>query len=112
MYLGQEDLYDQMTSSVRNARLFDQIYSRIAIKRDRIFVEKNDVDLIVKSLWPRGFGRNETKFLRHKARQKGHLRNVTYLLELFAEIKQGNAGLTDMEALAEAEKFLMQKEKK
>jgi len=108
VYLGQEDLYDQMTSNVRNTRLFDQIYSRIAIKRDRVLIEKNDVKMVIKSLWPREFGRDEMTFLHQKARQKGHLRNITFLLELFAEIRQGNPGLTDMEALAEAEKFLMQ----
>ena len=112
MYLGQEELYNQMTGDTTKARLFDQIYSRIAIKRDRIHIKRNDVRLIVESLYPRGFGKDEMDYLYHKAREKGHLRNVTFMLEMYLEIKKGQPGLTDIEALMAAEKFLMQKEAK
>jgi len=111
VYLGQEELYNQMTGDTNKARLFDQIYSRIAIKRDRIKISKNDVEMIIDSLYPRGFGKDEMDYLYHKAREKGHLRNVTFMLEMFLEIKIKQPTLTDIEALMAAEKFLMQKER-
>jgi len=111
VYLGQEELYTQMTGDTNKARLFDQIYSRIAIKRDRIKISKNDVKLIINSLYPRGFEKDEMEYLYRKAREKGHLRNVTYMLEMFMEMKKQQPSLIDMEALIAAEKFLMQKER-
>jgi len=111
VYLGQEELYNQMTGDTNKARLFDQIYSRIAIKRDRVKVLKKDVKLIIDSLYPRGFGKDEMDYLYSKAREKGHLRNVTFMLEMFLEIKQKHPSLTDIETLMAAEKFLMQKER-
>ena len=39
-----------------------------------------------------------------------HLRNVTHMLEMFLDVRRGNPELTDMEALAAAEEFLLQKE--
>jgi len=109
VYLGQEDLYNQMTGKTDKARLFDQIYSRIAIKRDRIRTEREDVKRIVESLYPGRLGKNELDFLAAKGKEKGRLRNVTHLVEMFISVRRNNPGMTDMEALAAAESFLMQK---
>ena len=112
VYLGQEELYHQMTGNTNKARLFDQIYSRIAVKRDRVYVDRDDVRMIIESLYPRGLGKDEMNYLYRKAREKGHLRNVTFMLEMFADIKKEQPDMTDIEALMAAEKFLMQKEDK
>jgi DNA transposition AAA+ family ATPase len=111
VYLGQEELYNQMTGNSDKARLFDQIYSRVAIKRDRIKVERDDVNMIVESLYPHGFGADEMKYLYQKARGKGHLRNITYILEMLMDIKKTQPEMTDMEALVAADTFLMQEQK-
>ena len=50
VYVGQELLYEQMKGASSKSYLFDQIFSRIAIKRDTFQVKKTDARKIAQSL--------------------------------------------------------------
>jgi DNA transposition AAA+ family ATPase len=106
VYVGQERLYDQMKGKTNTAYLFDQIYSRIAIKRDRFKIEKKDVAMIVESLYP-DIDNECIDYLYNKAKGKGRLRMVVDCLELGIEIAKNNGRAVDLEILGQADHFLM-----
>ena len=106
VYAGQERLYDQMKGKTNTAYLFDQIYSRIAIKRDHFRIEKQDVNMIVGSVCP-GIDKDCVDYLFTKARGKGRLRVAVDLMELAIEIAKNQGRAVDLEILGQADKFLM-----
>ena len=110
-YLGQERLYDQMVGRMDKAKLFDQIFGRILMKRDRVTINRDDAVMVSETIWP-GLGKDEMKFAFEIARGPGRLHQMKNILDLGRDIKGQNPGLTDMEALGEARKCSMQGEKK
>ena len=106
VYAGQERLYDQMKGKTNTAYLFDQIYSRIAIKRDHFRIEKNDVAMIVNTVCP-GLDKDCVDYLVTKARGKGRLRVAVDLMELAIEIATNQGRPVDLGILGQADTFLM-----
>lgn len=106
VYAGQERLYDQMKGKTNTAYLFDQIYSRIAIKRDRFRIEKKDVAMIIESGCP-GIGKECVDYLYNKAKGKGRFRVAVDCLELAIEIAKNQGRALDLEILGQADHFLM-----
>lgn len=106
VYLGQERMYDQMRGGDAKARLYDQIFSRIAIKRDRFKLQKKDVRMIADSLCP-GLDKNCINHLWKKATGKGRLRLMTNLLDVAMEIHNEYGTKMSIDLLTEAERFLM-----
>jgi len=107
VYVGMERLYDQMKGTSGKAFLFDQIYSRISIKRDDLPVEREDVKHIAASIWP-GLGKECIDFLYSKARDKGKFRTVTKLLQVAITMHRDYERTMGLELLKEAEGFLVQ----
>lgn len=106
VYVGQERLYDQMRGNDGKAYLYDQIYSRIAVKRDDFPIKKADVEAIASSLCP-GLGKDCIEFLYRKARGRGRFRSMKDVLELALEIRKESGRPMDLALLREADQFLM-----
>ena len=106
VYVGQERLYEQMRGASNKAYLYDQIYSRIAIKRSNFAIRKKDVRMITDTICP-GLDKACIDFLYQQARGKGRLRVVDNLLDMAMQIhKEFNRPL-DAGLLREAERLLM-----
>ena len=86
--------------------LFDQIYSRISIKRDHLPVEKNDIRLIVDSIQP-GLGSDCIDYLYKKAQGKGKIRTVTKLFQVAINMHRDYNQPMGLELLKTADQFLL-----
>lgn len=106
VYLGQERMYEQMKGTEGRAYLFDQIYRRIAIKRDRFKVSKADAKLIADSLCS-GLDEACHDFLHEKAQRKGRFGNVENLLEVAKEMSKNYGKPLSVKLLQEADRFLL-----
>lgn len=106
VYVGQERLYDQMRGNDGKAYLFDQIYSRISIKRESAPVKKRDVDVMAKTVWPE-LDAPCVDALFQKARTKGRFRVMKDLLELAITMHHEQSRPMDPELLQDADEFLM-----
>jgi DNA transposition AAA+ family ATPase len=107
VYVGQERLYDQMRGTDPKGYLFDQIYSRIAIKRERFQIKKQDVRMVANSIC-KGLDKPCIDFLYEKARGKGRLRKMRNLLDVAVASSEYNRQPITMEMLMQAERFLME----
>lgn len=105
VYIGQERLYDQMRGADNKAYLFDQIFSRIAIKRDRFIILKKDARKIINCICP-GIDEDCIDFLYKKAKGKGRFRTMINLLEVATDIQDTFHRKVDVDLLIEAERFL------
>jgi len=106
VYVGQERLYDQMKGADKKAYLFDQIFSRIAIKREVPRPTKKDARIIADSIWP-GLDKECINFLFDKARGKGRFRVMTNLIEVALEMQKSYGTAMNVELLRDAEQFVM-----
>jgi len=106
VYVGQERLYEQMKGTEGRAYLFDQIYSRIAIKRDKFRTSKKDTRAIVDSRCP-GLDGECIDFLAARAKGQGRYRYVTNLLDVAMMINEQYGTPLGLPLLMEAEKFLL-----
>lgn len=106
VYVGQEKLYDQMKGASNQAMLFDQIYSRIAIKRDSFLIEKEDVRMIAES-FSTTLTNDVVEYLHQKARGKGRFRAMVDVLELAIENHTQFGTPIELSLFQEAEKYLM-----
>jgi DNA transposition AAA+ family ATPase len=104
-YVGQETMYEQMKGGSR-AYLFDQIYSRIAIKRDKFQVTNKDAEAIARSICP-GLDKDSVEFLAARAKQKGRYRHMANLLDVAMESHANYGTPMGVPLLQEAEKFLL-----
>ena len=105
-YIGMERLYDQMRGGDTRAMLYEQIYSRIAIKRDDLKVTKADVRMVAGALAP-GLDKASIDFLYDKARGKGKLRTVAKLLKVGMKMHKEFGESMDLALLEQAAGFLM-----
>jgi len=105
VYVGQERLYDQMRGADNKAYLFDQIYSRLAIKRDRFSVYKKDAAAIARSLCPT-LDQACLDYLFLHAKSKGRFRLMTNLLDVAMEIRKNNNCEMSVDLLRQATEFL------
>lgn len=109
VYVGQEKLYDQMRGTIPGEKdrsmLYDQIYSRIAIKRDKLPVTKKDVKMIARSYYD--FDAECLDYLYARAKGKGRYRTATNLIEVALEMNQQFSTPVGIPLLQEAERFLM-----
>lgn len=106
VYIGQERMYEQMKGAEGKAYLFDQIYRRIAIKRDRFKVTKGDVKMIAGNLCP-GLDEACHDFLFAKAQKKGRFGNVENVLDVASEMSKTRGEPVSVEMLQEADRFLL-----
>ena len=104
VYVGQPRLYDVMRGG--SGFLYDQIFSRISIRRDNFRVLKKDVRMIADSIYP-GLDKEVIDYLFRKALGKGHFRVMANLLDVAIEICKENRTVLDVGSLREADKFLM-----
>lgn len=107
VYVGQERLYDQMKGESTKGYLFDQIYSRIAIKRERFQVTKKDVRMVVGSIC-KGLDAECIDYLYEKAKGKGRFRMMKNLLDVAMTREEQQGVPINMQSLIEAERFLME----
>ena len=107
VYSGQPVMYDQMRGNSKKAYLFDQIYSRIHIKRERFPIKKKDVRMIAESRCPK-LEKECVDFLYNKARGAGRLRTAfDGILDLAMSHQQDYGGKITVELLMECEQYLM-----
>lgn len=106
VYVGQEMLYEQMRGRDSRAYLFDQIFSRIAIKRDRFSILKKDVKAVVGSI-VNGLDSDCLDYLFQRARGKGRYRYLTNLLDVASEMNKQYGTPMNLQLLQEAERFLL-----
>lgn len=106
IYSGQERLYEQMRGQAQRAYLYDQIYSRIAIKRDKFKVLKKDATAIVNAVCP-GLTADCLDFLYTKAQGKGRYRAMMNLLDVCSMMNEQYGKVIDITCLNDAERFLM-----
>jgi hypothetical protein len=107
VYVGQERLYEQMKGTSGRAYLFDQIYSRIAIKRDKFSIYKNDVKAVAGSACAAGLSGECIDFLFSRAKGQGRYRYVTNLLRVAQMIHDQHGTPMGVQLLQEAERFLL-----
>jgi DNA transposition AAA+ family ATPase len=105
--LGQEMLYEQMKGGADSSYLFDQIYSRIAIKRDPrdIKVTKLDTVRIAETIVSRLPGEC-VDYCYEVAKSKGRYRKLANLLGAAKEIGRAYLRPIDLPLLQEAGRFL------
>jgi len=106
VYVGMERLYDQMKGTSGKSFLFDQIYSRISIKRDDLPIEREDIKLVTDSIRP-GLDRGCIDYLLKKAQGKGKVRTVTKLLQVAISMHRDFGRPMDLDLLKEADQFLL-----
>jgi DNA transposition AAA+ family ATPase len=106
VYVGMERTYSQMKGTDNRAYLYDQIYSRISIKRNDIHIERDDVKTIAESLSP-GLGKDCIDYLFRKAQGKGKFRTVQKLLQVADTMRVEHKRPIDVEVLKMADQFLM-----
>jgi len=106
VYVGMERLYDQMRGGEKRAMLFDQIHSRIAIRRDDIKIKKSDVRMIADNTHP-GLDKACINYLFSKAQGKGKLRAVSKILKLAVKMHAEFGKPVNLTLLEQAAGFLM-----
>jgi DNA transposition AAA+ family ATPase len=106
VYVGMERTYNQMKGTDNRAYLYDQIYSRISIKRNDIRIERDDVKTIAESISP-GLGKDCIDYLFRKAQGKGKFRTVQKLLQVADTMRVEHKRPIDVEVLKMADQFLM-----
>lgn len=105
VYCGQPRLYDEMRGADNKAYLYDQIYSRIAIKRDKFNISRDDVKKIARGMFP-VISDECVDYLFAKAKQKGRFRLMSNLLDVALESSRTNELPLTVDVLMEASKFL------
>jgi DNA transposition AAA+ family ATPase len=105
LLLGQERLYSRMRGE-SSSYLYDQLYSRIGIRREIRTITRGDVRAVCDSIAP-GLDKLSIDFLLDRALGKGHYRSMIYLLRLAAQIAKENNLPLNLERLHEAGEFLM-----
>jgi hypothetical protein len=103
---GQERVLEQMKGQAQRAYLFDQLYSRIAIKRDKFKVLKKDATAIVNAVCP-GLTADCLDFLYSKAQGKGRYRYMINVLDVGMMMHEQYGKDIDIKCLTEAERFLI-----
>jgi DNA transposition AAA+ family ATPase len=106
IYSGQERLYEQMKGQAQRAYLYDQIYSRIAIKRDKFKILKKDSSAIINAVCP-GLSHDCLDFLYNKAQGKGRYRYMINILDVAMMMHEQYEKDIDIKCLTEAERFLI-----
>jgi len=106
VFLGQERTLDQMRGNTKRSFLFDQIYSRIAIRRHLTTVEKSDIKRIADSLCP-DLDAECLEFLHKKASEPGRFRNIANLLNWAVQINKEQNISIDLDLLKDVNKFLV-----
>lgn len=106
VFIGQERLLSQMKGK-RDTYLYDQIFSRIAIKRQvGGDISRDDVKLISGSFCPE-LDRKSIDFLHQKACGPGHFRTLTNILKLAVQMSEMSKKPINLTILQQAFRFLM-----
>lgn len=106
LYLGQPRLYDEMRGK-KNRYLYDQILSRLSIRRSvGDVILKEDVRLVAESLYP-GINNQCVGFLHKKAQGEGKLRTMSEGLQLAIIMAKTENRPLDLSILKAANYFLM-----
>lgn len=102
---GQERTLDQMRGGTRTGMLFDQILSRLSIRRTVIDIRRVDVKLIAESVCP-GLDRSCVDFLFSIAQGQGRFRVVVNLLDVAAQRAKEEGCEVDLPLLRHSASFL------
>ncbi len=106
VFIGQERMLDQMRGK-RNTYLYDQIFSRIAIKRQvGGDIPREDVKLLAGSFSVE-LDRRSVDFLHQKACGPGHFRTLTNILKLAVQMSEMSKKPINLTILQQAFRFLM-----
>lgn len=106
VYSGQERLYDQMKDQAQRGYLYDQIFSRIAIKRDKFKILKKDATAIANATCT-GLTPDCLDYLYTKAQSKGRYRYMINIIDVAMMMHEQYGKAIDITCLTEAERFLM-----
>lgn len=104
--VGQPFFFDSVRRGARRGLLFDQILSRLAIRRESFPVKRSDVKLIVDSVIP-GLDRDAMDFLFKRASGPGRFRTLTNLVDLAVKIGRLNKKKINVDILKQSERFLL-----
>ncbi|MDQ7838261.1 MAG: AAA family ATPase [Thermodesulfobacteriota bacterium] len=106
VYVGQQRVLAQMRGK-RNTYLYDQIFSRIAVRRQvGGDISRDDVKLIAGSFCPE-LDRRSIDFLHQKATGDGHFRTLTNVLKLTVQMSEMSQKPINLSLLQQAFRFLM-----
>lgn len=106
VYVGQERMLDQMKGK-KNTYLYDQCYSRIAVRRQvGGDISRDDVKLIAGS-FSAELDRRSIDFLHQKACGPGHYRTLSNILKLSEQMSQTSKKPINLTILQQAFRFLM-----
>ncbi len=106
VFLGQDRLYDQMKGTAKTSFLFDQICSRIAIRRHLTTIQKSDVKLVSNSICP-DLPPDCIDLLYKRALEPGRFRTIANLLTWVIEIHKTKQIPIDVDLFREVTKFLI-----
>jgi DNA transposition AAA+ family ATPase len=105
-YLGQERLYDQMRGGARTGFLYDQILSRLAVRRTISHVTRDDAKQIAEGICPE-LDKASIDFLYSKAQGQGRFRTMVHILDLAVKEASEHGEAVDVHLLRDAAAFLM-----
>lgn len=109
LYVGQQEFFDRLTGKVRDRKgrfIYDQILSRITLKRRFSHpVKRDDVKLIVDPLSP-GLDKKCIDFLHRKASRSRDFRVMTDLLKVAKQIAEVEGVGIDLALLRDANRYL------
>ncbi|MDD5451503.1 MAG: AAA family ATPase [Desulfovibrionales bacterium] len=107
VFIGQQRLLSEMRGR-RSAYLFDQILSRLAIRRQvGGSISKGDVELISGAVFSEGLDRKSLDFLYEKTTGDGKFRTLNNILTLARQMSGVSKKPINLTILREASRFLM-----
>lgn len=103
--IGQPRLYDEMRG--KKGFLYDQLVSRIGMRRDLSAIKREDVRMICDELYPAGLEKRAVDFLFKKAQGQGRFRPMMNIFKLALKQHRECGDPFDLDLLMEAAKYLM-----
>jgi DNA transposition AAA+ family ATPase len=103
---GQPRTYDSMMGRADKAMLYDQLLSRLAMKRNIRSITRDDVRLIVDAKVGQ-IDKASLDFLFQRASGQGRLRTLNNILRIASEVAEESGSPITLEILKEAEQYLV-----
>jgi len=103
-FLGQHRTLDQMRG--HRGMLYDQLMSRICLRRDQFPIVRGDVKMIADSIVP-GLDKDCIDFLFERAQGQGRFRTVRNVLNLSLKFSEMSKSRITLETLRQADSLLV-----